>query len=185
MEAGGADLKKCFQCATCTSTCSLSSDEGAFPRKQVLLAQWGMKKELLKDPAPWLCFYCGECSKRVPAGGQPRRDDDGAAPLPHHAVRLDRTLAPDVPLGVLGDRDAARWWLAVVVGLFTLPQNFGFGLLQPFGPAAAANVMLDKFAPKEMVHLGDCDHGGAAQLVPADKCRAHVRRPDARRQNSG
>ena len=44
MEAGGGDLKKCFQCATCAATCSLSPDEGAFPRKQMLLAQWGLKE---------------------------------------------------------------------------------------------------------------------------------------------
>ena len=47
MEAGGGDLKKCFQCATCASTCSLSPEEGTFPRKQMLLAQWGLKNELL------------------------------------------------------------------------------------------------------------------------------------------
>ena len=44
---------------------------------------------------------------------------------------------------------------AVVVALFTLPQNFGFGLLSHSGPLPLSTVMLDKFAPKEMVHLGD------------------------------
>ena len=34
MEAGGGDLKKCFQCAKCASICSLSPEDGAFPRKQ-------------------------------------------------------------------------------------------------------------------------------------------------------
>src|SRR5215469_1906425 len=68
---GGADLKKCYQCATCSSVCSLSGEEGDFPRKQVLMAQFGMEKELLKDPGPWLCFYCGDCSKRCPRGAHP------------------------------------------------------------------------------------------------------------------
>jgi nitrate reductase gamma subunit len=43
---------------------------------------------------------------------------------------------------------------AIVVLLFTLPQNFGFGLLHQT-PAALSTVMLDKFAPKEVVHRGD------------------------------
>jgi hypothetical protein len=43
---------------------------------------------------------------------------------------------------------------AVVVLLFTVPHNFGFGLLSQ-SPAALSTVMLDKFAPKEIVHRGD------------------------------
>jgi hypothetical protein len=43
----------------------------------------------------------------------------------------------------------------VVVLLFTLPQSFGFGLLSRSGPEPLATVMLDKFAPKGMVHAGD------------------------------
>jgi hypothetical protein len=36
-----------------------------------------MEKELLKDPGPWLCFYCGECSVGapvIPAAGDLRRN---------------------------------------------------------------------------------------------------------------
>jgi hypothetical protein len=154
MEAGGGDLKKCFQCATCASTCSLSPEEGTFPRKQMLLAQWGMKNELLKDPAPWLCFYCGDCSKACPREANP-----GETMM---ALRRYLTTQYDwTGLSRLMYR-SAFWEIgilalvaAVVVALFALPQSFGFGLLSRSGPLPLANVMLDKFAPKEMVHLGD------------------------------
>ncbi|MGB8478726.1 MAG: 4Fe-4S dicluster domain-containing protein [Acidobacteriaceae bacterium] len=68
---GGEDLKKCYQCAACTSACSLSTEQNGFPRKQMLMAQWGMKDKLLEDPSPWLCYYCGDCSKVCPRQAGP------------------------------------------------------------------------------------------------------------------
>ena len=71
MRAGGGDLKKCFQCATCCSVCELASEERSFPRPQVAMAQWGMKDRLLQDPAVWLCHNCGDCTDRCPRGARP------------------------------------------------------------------------------------------------------------------
>ncbi len=70
-EVGGDTLKKCYQCATCATVCPLSSDEAPFPRKQMILAQWGFKDKLLNDPAVWLCHQCGDCSKYCPRGANP------------------------------------------------------------------------------------------------------------------
>ena len=67
----GGELKKCFQCATCTSVCSLSTEARPFPRKQVLEAQWGLKDRLLGDPAIWLCHDCADCTARCPRGARP------------------------------------------------------------------------------------------------------------------
>lgn len=150
----GGEFKKCYQCATCVSVCSLSTAENDFPRRPVLLAQWGMKEELLSDPAPWLCFYCGECSKVCP-----RKANPGESMM---ALRRYLTTQYDwTGLSRLMYRSGA-WEIgilllvaAIVALLFTLPSTFGFGLLRHSGPQALATVMLDKFAPVQTVHLGD------------------------------
>jgi quinone-modifying oxidoreductase subunit QmoC len=69
--AGGGNVKKCFQCATCSSVCELSTDARPFPRQQILEAQWGMTDQLMGDPAVWLCHSCGDCSVRCPRQGRP------------------------------------------------------------------------------------------------------------------
>jgi len=154
MASGGADLKKCMQCSTCTCVCSLSTEQDGFPRRQVLHAQWGLKDKLVADPSPWLCHYCGDCSEKCPRGANP-----GEAMM---ALRRYLTTQYDwTGFSRLMYRSEA-WNIGamvlialVVVALFTVPVNFGFGLLSRSGPAALSTVMLDKFAPKEMVHLGD------------------------------
>jgi len=70
-EAGGDTLKKCYQCATCSVACPLSSDHKPFPRKEMIWSQWGMKDNLLADPDVFLCHQCGDCTAKCPRGAKP------------------------------------------------------------------------------------------------------------------
>ncbi len=69
--AGGDTLKKCYQCATCSVVCPLSSDSKPFPRKEMIWAQWGLKEQLIADPDVLLCHQCGDCSAYCPRGAKP------------------------------------------------------------------------------------------------------------------
>lgn len=150
---GGSTIKKCMQCATCSVVCTLSEEEFGFPRKQLLMAQWGLKDKLLKDPGPWMCFYCGECSKKCP-----RKANPGEMMM---AIRRYLTSFYDIT-GLSGLMYRSAFWelgilavlAAAIILLFTVPENFGFRLLDS-NPSALSTVMLERFAPVDIVDWGD------------------------------
>jgi len=69
--SGGGDLKKCYQCSTCTVVCNITPDSKPFPRKEMMYAQWGMKNRLISNPDIWLCHQCSDCTAYCPRGAKP------------------------------------------------------------------------------------------------------------------
>ncbi|MFC1515164.1 quinone-interacting membrane-bound oxidoreductase complex subunit QmoC [Thermodesulfobacteriota bacterium] len=68
---GGQDLKKCFQCATCSVVCPISPDTRPFPRKEMIATGWGLKDRVVNNSDIWLCHNCGDCTTRCPRGAAP------------------------------------------------------------------------------------------------------------------
>ena len=66
MQLGAEHMGKCYQCGTCSVVCPLTPDSQAFPRKEMVWAQWGLSEKLLQDGDVWLCHQCNECSTYCP-----------------------------------------------------------------------------------------------------------------------
>jgi ferredoxin len=150
---GGDTVTKCFNCGNCTAVCSLSKEDTVFPRRYIRYTQLGLKGKMLESVDPWLCYYCGDCSDTCPREAKPGKlmmasrrwlismyDWTGLSRLMYRKEGWELGMLAIVAL--------------VVLGLFTLPESFGFRLLAKH-PEALQAVNLAYFAPKEIVHWGD------------------------------
>ena len=82
---GGANITKCFACGTCAAGCPVTSvDEEYNCRTIIRKILFGMREEVLKSPAIWLCMMCYRCYARCP---QQVNFTDIMRALRHMAVR--------------------------------------------------------------------------------------------------
>jgi quinone-modifying oxidoreductase, subunit QmoC len=119
---GGDTAARCFQCATCSAVCELAQPGAPFPRRQMLMAQWGLADELAADPAVWLCHQCNDCTARCPRDARP-----GDVLQTVRALAIERLAFPTW-LGRAVAAARATWPL-----LFGLPLLFWIALLAGTG----------------------------------------------------
>ncbi len=150
---GGDTAMKCFNCGNCTAVCAHTTTEAVFPRRYIRYIQLGIRGKMLSSLDPWLCYYCGDCSDTCPREAEPGK-------LMMASRRWLISMYDWTGLSRLMYRH--EWWevvmlflvAALVLGLFTVPEQFGFRLLYAH-PEAMQKVDLHYFAPKEIVHWGD------------------------------
>ncbi len=136
---GGEDYKKCYQCATCSATCPISPDDKPFPRKEMILAGWGARDQLVNDPDIWLCHQCNDCSAICPRDVNP---GDVLAALRKYSYQHNA-----VP-GFMGKLVNKPLFLPVIIGLPVLIMAVvvgAFGNFQPEGEIIFRNFLPHPF----------------------------------------
>lgn len=64
--AGVSNLEMCIQCGTCGGSCPAGMDMDHTPRAIFAMLRAGMREEVLKSNAPWMCVSCYYCTVRCP-----------------------------------------------------------------------------------------------------------------------
>jgi quinone-modifying oxidoreductase, subunit QmoC len=141
---GGASLKKCFQCGSCTAICPIASESSTFPRRLIRDVQLGLKDRVRGSLDPWLCFYCGECSESCPRGADP---GEVMMAVRRYQIAKNSWFKPTYRLSV-----STRWEL-FGMGIFAAVAALLIFLLH--GPVVTNGVQLTTFAPPHVVELVD------------------------------
>ncbi|MBW2261689.1 MAG: quinone-interacting membrane-bound oxidoreductase complex subunit QmoC [Deltaproteobacteria bacterium] len=144
--AGGENLKKCFQCATCSVVCKLSPDERPYPRKEMIWAQWGQREKLVTDPDVWLCHQCNDCSTYCPRGARP---GDVLSAVRSYAIQHYAT--PSFMGKLVGDPGYVLLALAIPVIVLLGANYMAHGGLM-FAPAHG-EIHFSEFLPHATVNV--------------------------------
>jgi heterodisulfide reductase subunit C2 len=66
-EPGCQHLLRCFACGICTATCPVAEIEPGFsPSLIIRQVLYGLRTQVLTDPALWYCARCANCSFQCP-----------------------------------------------------------------------------------------------------------------------
>lgn len=64
---GQYNLKRCYQCGTCSASCPVSEIEEKYnPRRILRMVMLGMRDRVLSSDFIWLCSQCYACGERCP-----------------------------------------------------------------------------------------------------------------------
>lgn len=152
---GKQEWNECFHCGNCTSICALTEKNVLFPRKPIKLLQVGLKKELDACVEPWLCYYCGQCSEQCPRDANP---GELMMTLRRYLTSVyDWTgLAKKIYTSKAWEFGTIIFLAASVLILFIL---FGGPMTREL--TVQGGVMLNMFAPAEIIHIADWIMAGA------------------------
>ncbi len=158
MAAGGDTVNKCYQCATCSVVCPLSTEESPFPRKEMLWAQWGLADKIAGDVDVWLCHQCGDCSAYCPRDAKPG-DVLGAIrinAIKHYAEPKALADLLSNTAGVLGTVIAAFviWYIVAFLWNLVHPVDMhGHAIAFPFPAGDVDYHKYFTFIPIDLVAL--------------------------------
>jgi len=151
---GKFDTNACLQCGSCTISCDLTKDDASFPRRTMRYVLFGLKDKLLSSLAPWLCYYCGDCSVACP-----RETEPGEAMM---TLRRYLTAQYDCT-GFSGKVYRSNLWLITALIISAAFMTLLCALFH--GPIVTDHVELNTFASPHLVHLFDMTVAGLVFIL--------------------
>jgi quinone-modifying oxidoreductase subunit QmoC len=144
-DSGAGCMQKCYQCATCSTVCPLSSDGNPFPRKEMIWAQWGLEDKLVNDPDIWLCHQCNDCIKYCPREAKP---GDLMAVLRKRTFQ--HYAAPNFMAKILGKPKMLPLLLAIPTIIFLVIVMMGGGISNI---ASGGEIVYSKFISMDYIDV--------------------------------
>ncbi|MGD0885895.1 MAG: quinone-interacting membrane-bound oxidoreductase complex subunit QmoC [Thermodesulfovibrionales bacterium] len=145
---GGESLKKCYQCATCSVVCNVTPESTPFPRKEMILAQWGQKDQLFSSPDIWLCHQCSDCTAYCPRGAKP-----GEVLGAVRKMTIKKYSAPSFLAAMAGDSKYLILLFLIPV-LILLGVAVHQGTLSEVPRGVDGNIVYSKFIPIHFSEYG-------------------------------
>jgi ferredoxin len=140
VKLGGASIKKCFQCGSCTATCPLSKEGEEFPRRIIRYTTLGLERRVLSSPELWSCYYCGDCSKTCP-----RDADPGAFMMAARRYAIQKYSWGRISSAMDSSR-TAYYGILAALSIFLASVIVMF-----HGPLSSSSVNLSLFIPMDIV----------------------------------
>jgi quinone-modifying oxidoreductase subunit QmoC len=171
-DRGGDSATRCYQCATCTGVCELTTSDALFPRSQMLRSQWGLADDLAGDPGVWLCHQCNDCTARCPRDAKP-----GDVLQTIRSLAIEKLAIPAFMGRLVAD--AGRTW-PLLIGLpillwlgiiladngFTVPERTDMKIIH----AGADISLVDAAYAQQEHHAAEAGHHGV-QHVKGEEIR--------------
>jgi heterodisulfide reductase subunit D len=141
----GQNVRVCFQCSQCTSSCPVSYVDSFNIRRLIRELQFGLKEKVLRSDDIWKCTMCFECYDRCP----------NDVNIPKVIVAL-RKLAVDQGLGPKAVFDTERNILASA-NVFNLDEEMRELALEELKDRLAAKGISFSIKPKaNIVYFPGC-----------------------------
>ncbi|MGH9004552.1 MAG: quinone-interacting membrane-bound oxidoreductase complex subunit QmoC [Acidimicrobiia bacterium] len=112
---GAETLRRCYQCGTCSVVCPRTPLENAFPRKEMVWAQWGLVDRLAVNADAWLCYQCNDCITHCPVDARP-----GDVMAASRDLQIETYAFPQFMGRIPSDRRLLPLAVAIPLGLVTL-----------------------------------------------------------------
>jgi ferredoxin len=145
---GALDIEKCFNCGNCTAICGHADEQRSLPRSTMRQLQLGLKRELMTSLEPWICYYCGDCSRTCPRLANPAEN--------MMAVRRWLTAHYDFT-GLFRKIYSSRAWEFGMIALAVVAVLFLIAISGAFTPERMPTdpISINTFLPVEWVHYAD------------------------------